>query len=121
MIPLLAIAKLDGRTIGVGLGLVAGAALLAYLILKNADKLGATVAKGVVDAGAGAVLGIGDSLGVPRTNMTECERAIAEGRTLDASFACPAGTFIGSLFGRKPAPAPRDEYAPYEINPRDRT
>lgn len=38
-----------------------------------------------------------DFFAIPKTNMTECERAMAEGRTLDASFACPAGTFIDYL------------------------
>lgn len=38
--------------------------------------------------------GVGDAIGVPRTNETECERAKREGRTLDASFACPAGDFL---------------------------
>lgn len=58
----------------------------------------------VGDAASGAVLGIGDVLGVPRTDMTECERALAEGRTWDASFACPAGTFISSLVGSDRTP-----------------
>ena len=40
------------------------------------------------------VYAVGDWVGIPRTNMTECERAKAEGRTWDASFACPAGDFI---------------------------
>lgn len=40
----------------------------------------------------------GDALGVPRTDMTECEKAKAEGRTWDASFACPASTFLGYVF-----------------------
>lgn len=42
----------------------------------------------------GVVYGVGDAIGVPRTSMTECERAMAEGRTLDASFACPALDFF---------------------------
>lgn len=50
------------------------------------------------EAASGAVLGIGDAVGLQRTDMSECERAIAEGRTWDASFACPAGTFIKSLW-----------------------
>lgn len=59
--------------------------------------LGAAVGSGIVDTGAGLVLGVGDSMGVPRTNMTECERAMAEGRTWDASFACPAPVFLKYL------------------------
>lgn len=52
---------------------------------------------GVVAGGATA---IGDKFGIPRTNMTECQKALAEGRTWDASLACPAGTFInGAVSG----------------------
>ncbi|GGI16885.1 hypothetical protein [Oxalicibacterium faecigallinarum] len=47
---------------------------------------------------AGVVLNTGDALGIPRTNMTECERAKAEGRTWDASFACPAKEFLSYVF-----------------------
>lgn len=86
---------------------IAGALLAGALLLyvkKNgvagtvAVDAGAVVGQAVVDAGAGVVLGIGDGLGVPRTSMTECERARAEGRTWDASFACPARDFLSYLF-----------------------
>lgn len=59
--------------------------------------IGAAVGSGVVDAGAGVVLGIGDAVGLPRTQMSECERAMAEGRTWDASFVCPAPVFLNYL------------------------
>ncbi|KDP85607.1 hypothetical protein CF70_012985 [Cupriavidus sp. SK-3] len=84
--------------------IAAGAvAALAFIVKKNGGVQG--VAAGVVkalfgaagDAASGVVLGIGDAIGVPRTDMTACEQAIAEGRTWDASFACPAGTFLGSI------------------------
>jgi hypothetical protein len=45
-----------------------------------------------------AVEVVGDTLGIPRTNETECARAKREGRTLDASFACPAGDFLSYLW-----------------------
>jgi hypothetical protein len=65
-------------------------------------QIGSALGGLVVDAADGAVsgvaYGIGDRIGVPRTNETECEKAIREGRTWDASFACPAGTFIKSIF-----------------------
>ena len=68
----------------------------------NAQAVGETVGSAavnsIVGAGTGVVLGAGEAVGIPRTNQTECERAIAEGRTWDASFACPAGTWIKSLF-----------------------
>ncbi|WP_427306609.1 hypothetical protein [Cupriavidus sp. H39] len=85
--------------------LLAGAAIaaIAFVVKKNGGLAGAAAGAAsalvgaVGDAASGAVLGIGDALGVPRTDMTECERAIAEGRTWDASFACPAGNFLSSL------------------------
>lgn len=79
------------------------AAVLGAVALYMLKKKGVTnVAAGAVgvlgDAAAGAVIGIGDQIGIPRTDQTECEKAIAEGRTWDASFACPAGTFLKSVF-----------------------
>jgi hypothetical protein len=80
----------------------AGVAALVLLVLVKkkgaAADAGAAVGAAAVDLAGGAVAGvaegIGDQIGVPRTDMTECERAKAEGRKLDASFACPAGDFI---------------------------
>lgn len=98
--------------------IAAGAvAALAFIVKKNGGLQGvaAGVAKALFgaagDAASGVVLGIGDALGVPRTDMTECERAIAEGRTLDASFACPAGTFIQSLFSDR-----QPDYGPVSLD-----
>lgn len=60
----------------------------------------AAAAVGVVgSAASGAVLGVGDAVGVPRTNQTECEKAIAEGRVWDASFACPASDWLSMRVG----------------------
>lgn len=64
-------------------------------VAQNVGGAVVDVAEGVT---SGVVYGIGDKLGVPRTEQTECEKALAEGRTWDASFACPAGTFIKSFF-----------------------
>lgn len=82
-----------------------GVAVLAVLWLSrkgNAQAVGETIGDAavasIVGAGTGVVLGAGEAVGIPRTNQTECERALAEGRTWDASFACPAGTFIKSFF-----------------------
>lgn len=54
------------------------------------------VAGGVV---AGTAYGIGDAIGVPRTDETECQKAIREGRSWDASFACPASDWIKYMWG----------------------
>lgn len=99
--------------LGVGVLLAVGA--VAYFFLRGAQGMAKDVAKGAVDLAVGGVLGVAEGLGIPETSMTECERALAEGRTWDASFACPAGDFIGSLFrsgvATPTAPSPRPEAA----------
>ena len=87
--------------IGVGVG-VAALALLIIVKKKGAaaavgQDLGEAAANAAGGLMAGAAEGLGDQIGVPRTDMTECERAKAEGRTWDASFACPAGDFLGYI------------------------
>lgn len=82
-----------------------GAAVLVFWLTRKGsaqaagEAIASTAVDTVVGAGTGVVLGAGDAVGIPRTNMTECERAKAEGRTWDASFACPAGTFLKYFFG----------------------
>ncbi len=77
-----------------------------YIARKGVVGAASAAAEGatrvVVDAATGAVIGIGKAAGVPETNVNECARAIQEGRMWDASFACPAGTFIKSVFTGKP-------------------
>jgi hypothetical protein len=34
---------------------------------------------------------------VPDTDLAECDAALRDGRYIDASFACPAGTFLREL------------------------
>jgi hypothetical protein len=50
-------------------------------------------------AAGNAIQSVGEVIGIPRTNETECQKALREGRTWDASFACPAGTWLSSTFG----------------------
>lgn len=82
-----------------------GAAVALYALTRKGaaqaagEALASTAVDTVVGAGTGVVLGVGDAVGIQRTNMTECERAKAEGRTWDASFACPAGNFLKYVFG----------------------
>lgn len=77
-----------------------GLALLGFVWLKKkpgqslAAAAGTAAVTAAADVAAGTVVGVGEVFGIPATNMTECERAKAEGRTWDASFACPAGDFI---------------------------
>ncbi len=87
------------------LTLIAGAAAAVVIVLKFKDLkgIGADVGGAAVDVVdgliSGAVIGIGQGVGVPPTNLTACQRAIAEGRTWDASFACPAKDFLSYAFG----------------------
>lgn len=85
----------DALMIGAG---VLGLVWLAKYIKDNAGELGAGAVKAVADLGAGAVIGAGDLLGVPRTDESECDKALREGRTWDSSFSCPAGRFIRGVF-----------------------
>lgn len=83
----------------------------AKTVARAAGSLPGEVAGGVVE-------GLGDSLGVPRTSESACDAAIREGRMLDASFACPASRFIGSLFSSRvtPAPVPNPTQAPVDTS-----
>lgn len=85
--------------------LIAGGAVLAALLwagAKGAKNTGAAIGGAAVDLAdgviGGAVVGIGQGVGIPATNLTECEKAKAEGRTWDASFACPAKDFLTYLW-----------------------
>lgn len=88
-----------------GIYLAAGGALgaaLLYVASKGVKETGQAIGTAAVDLAdgviTGTVTGIGEAVGVPKTNMTACEKAKAEGRTWDASFACPAGEFIKYLW-----------------------
>lgn len=84
--------------------LAAGAVIGLIIVKKNFPGAIADAAAGAVgvigEAVGGVVIGVGDVLGVPRTDETECERAMREGRTLDASFACPAGTWLKYVWNK---------------------
>lgn len=89
--------------------LVAGAAVagaLLYVAMKGARSTGEAIGSGAVNLVDGvlhgAVVGIGEAVGIPPTNPTKCEQAMAEGRTWDASFDCDAATFLRYLWDRRP-------------------
>lgn len=89
------------------LGVAAFGTYFIYaLATKGFKGVASAAAEGVVraatDTAAGVVIGAGKAVGVPETDARLCYEAIATGRTWDASFACPAGTFIKSIFGVKP-------------------
>ena len=67
-----------------------------------AANLGGAAVDAALGVPTGAVLSLGEAVGIPRTNMTACEQAMAEGRTWDASFSCPAGIWAKYLVSKKP-------------------
>ncbi len=102
---------MDRQLVIIGGGFAVLALGVAYYVLNKApgegtqgffETVGENAGGAVVDlAGgvlSGAVKGVGDIVGVPRTNKTQCQLDVEAGRTWDASFSCDAGTFIKSLF-----------------------
>ncbi len=91
-------------------------ALTLYLLARAdvASNVGSAVGGALVDITdgvvTGAVKGVGGVFGVPDTNQTECERALAEGRKWDASFACDAKTFLDNMFGGSRYKGPPSPY-----------
>jgi hypothetical protein len=82
------------------LAALAAAAYAAYFVATKGVKAAAAAATGVVvDAASGVVIGAGKAVGIPETDDSECAKALREGRTWDASFACPAGTFLKHVTG----------------------
>lgn len=79
--------------------------LAAFLLWWNA-KGTAGVTRSLVGGGigmvdgvfTGTVKGIGDAVGVPDTNLTQCQKDLAAGDKWAASFSCPAGTFLKHVF-----------------------
>jgi len=86
-------AELKLMAMGAGV-LILGAWYMSSRLPEMAEALPGVIA----DTGAGLIVGTGDVLGIPHTDRDACAAAIREGRTWHASFVCPAGTWIESLF-----------------------
>lgn len=78
-----------------------GAAL--YFLFRGAKNTAKDTVNTAGNLAAGVVVGLGNQVGIPDTDKNECAKALAEGRYWDASFACPAGTFIKGVFGSSDA------------------
>jgi hypothetical protein len=82
------------------------AVLLFMYVKKNAQNLAAAAAAGAVgmagDTVAGVAQGLGSLAGVPSTSVSKCQQDMDNGDTWNASFDCPAGTFLGFLTGSQP-------------------
>jgi len=93
-----------GVLIFYGIALVTLIGLGAYVWRKGAAGAGAAAGKAVGDLAGGAVVGLGKTVGIPETNQDACAKAMASGAVLDASFACPAGTFAKWIATGMPGP-----------------
>lgn len=82
------------------LGLVViGAGLVWWLTRPGvAGKLASGAVGAAGDAAVGTVKGVGQLFGIPDTNQTQCQQDIAAGRWWDASFSCPAGTYLSGAY-----------------------
>ncbi len=93
-------------------GLAIGAFLLYKLVTRGVSGAAADLTRGavgtVVDAGTGVVIGAGEAVGIPPTNVDQCTEDIYAGRTWDASFSCPAATFLRYAIGGVKPPRPGD-------------
>lgn len=100
--------KLTVQPVALG-ALAVGLGLMAAIWLKKkpgeslAGALGGAAVGAVVDTGVGVVHGIGDVVGIPRTEQSQCDADIAAGRTWDASFSCPAGRWLSEALFSGPA------------------
>lgn len=81
-------------------GVVAAALVVVYL--RGPKSVGADLGGAAVDLAdgviTGTVTGIGERVGIPKTDASACAAAKAAGSTWDASFACPAGDFLSYLW-----------------------
>lgn len=89
----------------VGAG-VLGIGAVLYLYQKGLAGAAKSAVNAAGDVVGGAVVGVGDVLGIPETSASECEKALAAGDYLEASFKCPAGVFLKGLFGDTPPVIP---------------
>jgi hypothetical protein len=79
-------------------------------------SLGEAAGAGIVNAGGGVVLGVGDAVGIPRTDADLCAQAKAAGNTWDASKYCPAGDFLSYVFSPTPAPVINQQNPQLPVN-----
>jgi hypothetical protein len=81
--------------------LIAGAVLiaLAYIWLRGVKGVASDVSQFVVSTAEGVVIGAGKTVGIPETDAKMCEQYTAAGEWWNASFYCPAGTFLKSAAG----------------------
>lgn len=89
-------AKLEGWALGAAALVALG--LGVYVVKKGVAGAVAGAVGAAGDAAAGAVIGIGELVGIPATDADKCQAAIASGDRWRQSFDCPAGTFLAQAW-----------------------
>lgn len=76
----------------------AGVALVAYIAFRGFSGAAKDVSKAAINTASGAVAGVaegvGEAVGIPETNMSQCEIDIANKDYWAASLSCPAPRFL---------------------------
>lgn len=76
---------------------------IAYIWIRGpggvAKDAGSAAGQVVGGAVVGGVKGISEGLGIPDTNQSQCDQAIAAGNKWDASLYCPASRFLSWILG----------------------
>lgn len=67
---------------------------VAWKAYSKVSAMGGGVVEAIAAAPAVAVETIGQVIGIPTTNQTQCEADLAAGNIGAASFSCPAGAFV---------------------------
>ncbi len=84
---------------------IVGAGVVAYWAVTNIVKKGAAGAgkaagEAVANAAGGIIKGIGSGVGIPDTDLTQCNADLAAGRYWDASFSCPLPVYTKALINK---------------------
>lgn len=92
----------QGRAVLVGLGLGLVLVVALPLLLRNSRAVGTAAGGAAVEFADGligeTIQSVGDVVGIPRTDETQCQKDVAAGRWWDASFSCPASDFLKGVF-----------------------
>lgn len=87
---------LKPQTLAIAAGLGVAALLALYIAKKGVAGAVAGAVGAAGDAAVGTVYGIGDFLGIPRTDAERCATAKATGDLWAQSLYCPVTTFVDS-------------------------
>lgn len=79
--------------------IVGGVVILGgWLVWRGFGGVAKDITNAAVSVGSGAVagvaVGLGEAVGLPDTNLSECERDIKNGDYWAASVSCPASRFL---------------------------